>query len=165
MKNKCKIEVESVTCSDHEKVTLIYSAEVPPARLNLPIPFNKFRRYFTKGKVDWSKFPCNIDTEGEISCPQEYYDTIVSDIKKGCDQNNITNKNKPFKKNIYRFSFQKDTFEAKTSMQIARAAHLRYTEKIENEDLNDSYHLGILETKHELYKVARNRFHVLARRN
>lgn len=165
LKPKCKVLVESVTCSDHERVVLDIDANIPPVSLKLPIPLDRFRRYMPKNRIDWTKFPCSIPTDIEVQDSQIFYDCLVNEIIKGCNHVGIKPREKAIFKPIFRFHFKKDTRQAKSNMILARKSYQDYGERLKNLDPDDSCTQSALDIKYEIYKKTRNRFHTLARRD
>jgi len=107
---KFKVKVLETPISDHKMLIITVDIKIPPVKLEIPVPIDKFRRYFPQEGINWSKvrfkFKQNSQSPSETD---KYYKNLVQAIIESCDQCGIVKRTKPFKKRMFRFNMSVKT--------------------------------------------------------
>ena len=175
--SKTAYDVVPVTFSDHELVRVSIDATIPRPRIRIPIPINKFRRYFPKQGVKWADFPLpdwNF-LNHEFSDIESFYAQLQGYVKSGCEKMGITFREKPFFKSVFKFEFQPDTRQAKRIALTLRGQYLDVKKALKlMEDAKPAHEpdtpeivqqRALKERLFEAFKKARNRYNLKVRRD
>ena len=112
--------------SDHCLLKLEFEMRSPPVKLTIPVVLDPYRRYFPKGGVDWNKFPCTFCPHGFSKMSvSEYYDQLVTCVKRDCELMKITFKKSLAPRKVFRFALSR---EARTAKYLMHQAKYRYKE-------------------------------------
>jgi len=160
---KFKIKVLDTQISDHKMVVITIDTRIPPVKLEIPIPIDKFRRYFPREGIDWSKVRFKFDQNSQLpSETDKYYQNLVQAILDSCDQCGIVKRTQPFKKKIYRFSMSVRTRNWKSKRNIARSIYYRLKYLKETDpSITDQQ----IEESFKKFKKLRNKFNEEAKKD
>ena len=160
---KFKVKVLDTPISDHKMLIITIDISMPPVKLEMPIPIDKFRRYFPREGINWSKvrfkFNQNSQSPNETD---KYYENLVKAITESCDQCGIVKRTQPFKKKTFRFSMSVKTRNWKSKRNIARSIYYRLKSlQASGSDITDQQ----IEESFQKFKKLRNKFNLEARKD
>jgi len=159
-----KIKVVDTTISDHKMVIITINVKIPPVKVDMPIPIDKFRRYFPQKGIQWSKVRFKFDQNKQSSEDTDtYYKNLVETIKACCDELGIVKLEKPFIRRKFRFNMSVKTRNLKSERNRARKYY--YELKSAHEFGWEIFDENLVKDSFIKFKKLRNKFNMEAKKD